>query len=685
MMMNEGQGTVTLSPLFGEGGVLQSGAPLSIWGTGRPCSRVRVTIADQSSDAVVKDDGDWAVRLGPLEPGGPYRLEMRVDGDAEPVIAHDVYVGEVFVCAGQSNMEYQMEFLRWRYPSEFTREPDPLLRHCKVPVRFDFHGPRRDFDEPVRWVGAAPDTLDEFTGVGYFFGRMIRQWLDVPVGLLNITLGGSPIESWMDEQTLAAWPKALADLEPYRDDAEAQRRIDASLAAIRDWYGALDLPRTDAAALAAWGAGPAAGRDAGGRGSDTQVADAQVAGARGAGVGDCGAAGRDAGDADAPACGLEWRPITLPAFLNDAPDPALHGLRGSVYLHRTLTLPAYHAGAPAALHLGAMVDADVTWVNGVEVGRSEHQYLSRDYMVPRGVLRAGRNDIVVRLVSEHGAGRVTPGKRMRLDIGDDSYELSGAWSYAVGATAPCDCPGEDFVRWKPLGLYNGMTATCAGYGARAVLWYQGESNTGDAADDYGRMLRAMVGCWRAAWGQDRLPFLVVQLPGFSIDGVEDGGWPLVRRHQWLAQREVDDLATAVTLDAGDWNDLHPWNKRLVAERLFDAARRLVYGEADAPRPPEPTDVRLADGRLVIRFDDGTGAPGLCTMDGADPGEFALVWEDGSVSPVPARVDGDTVAIAVPWRRPASVRYAWRNAPDRGLLCGANGLPVPPFALPIPAA
>lgn len=99
---------------------------------------------------MVGDDGAWGVQLGPLEPGGPYRLEVRVDGGDEPVIAHDVYAGEVFICAGQSNMEYQMEFLRWRYPSEYTREPDPLLRHCKVPVRFDFHGPRRDFDEPVR-------------------------------------------------------------------------------------------------------------------------------------------------------------------------------------------------------------------------------------------------------------------------------------------------------------------------------------------------------------------------------------------------------------------------------------------------------------------------------------------------------------------------------------------------------
>ena len=585
---------------------------------------MRITIADRSADAVVGDDGAWVVQLGPLEPGGPYRLEVRVDGGDEPVIAHDVYAGEVFICAGQSNMEYQMEFLRWRYPSEYTREPDPLLRHCKVPVRFDFHGPRRDFDEPVRWVGAVADTLDEFTGVGYFFGRMVRAWLGVPVGLLNITLGGSPIESWMDEETLAAWPKALADLEPYRDDEVARTRSEESIAAMNRWYEDLRTRETEA-----------------------QSED------------------------------LGHGTLTLPAFLKDA-DPRLTGFRGVIHLRRTVTLPAYAAGQSAALHLGAMVDSDETFVNGVKVGQSEHQYLSRDYMVPEGVLKAGCNEIDVRLVVEHGTGRVTPGKHMHLDMGDDSYNLDGTWTYSIGARTDADCPGEDFVRWKPLGLYNGMTATCAGYAARARCgtrrvehWRRGGRLRPYAGRDDRLLAQGM--------GQQRLPFLIVQLPVFSIDGVEDGGWALVRKHQWQAAKSIEDVAAVVTLDAGDWNDLHPWNKSVVADRLFAAAQRLVYGKDDAPRSPEPTGVRLADGRLTIAFDDGTGDCGLDTMDGADPGEFELVWEDGSRHTVPARVEGNTVVIDVPWRRPAAVRYAWRNAPSHGLLCGSNGLPIPPFA------
>lgn len=163
--------TLHINPLFGEGCVLQSGMPVRIWGGCRPGSTIEVSVAERRADAIVDADGAWTVTLEPLDAGGPYRMTVSETSEAatRESLSHDVYAGEVFICAGQSNMEYQMEFLHWRYPSEFTREADSLLRHCKVPVRFDFHGPRHEFDEPVQWVGAASDTLDEFTGIGYFF------------------------------------------------------------------------------------------------------------------------------------------------------------------------------------------------------------------------------------------------------------------------------------------------------------------------------------------------------------------------------------------------------------------------------------------------------------------------------------------------------------------------------------
>ena len=193
------------------------------------------------------------------------------------------------------------------------------------------------------------------------------------------------------------------------------------------------------------------------------------------------------------------------------------------------------------------------------------------------------------------------------------------------------------------------------------------------------MLTAMIGCWRHAWDQERLPFLIVQLPVFSIDNVEDGGWALVRQHEWQVSKTVDDVATVVALDAGEWNDLHPWNKRVVAERLFHAACGLVYGKNSTHRnAPEPKSAVLTDGELVIDF---AGGP-LYTLDGDEPREFELVWEDGSVHAVSGRVEGDKVVIRVPWRKPTSIRYAWSNAPGRGLLCSGKGMPVPPFAMPI---
>ena len=220
--------------------------------------------------------------------------------------------------------------------------------------------------------------------------------------------------------------------------------------------------------------------------------------------------------------------IRLPGWYKDR---GLAGFRGEITMRKTVFLPSSDAGKPALLRLGTMNDADHTWVNGVLVGGRSNVYEPRDYPVAAGVLRAGANEIRMRLVVERPGGRVTPGKRMTLTIGDDIFDLSGIWQYAVTAEADRDCPFEDFVRWKPTGLYNAMLAPCFPYAVRAVLWYQGESNTGDRAMRYGDELKAMIQLWRVKWHQPDMPFLIVQLPKFDIDAIEDGGWPLIREQE----------------------------------------------------------------------------------------------------------------------------------------------------------
>ncbi|PLS24365.1 9-O-acetylesterase [Bifidobacterium imperatoris] len=645
-----------LPKLLDDGCVLQSSMPVAIWGWAEPGCRVSVGLQGQTVAGTADRHGSWSVELDPLTSGGPYTLSVQAE-DSERM-DREVYVGEVYLCAGQSNMELPMAWVKAEYPGEFKREPDALLRQYKVAPRYDFEGPRQDHEQAA-WSVCDEQGLPGFSAIGYFFGRMLREHLGVPVGLLNVSLGGSPIESWMSAESLQDFPEILQTLQPYMGKGVAEARSRKSIAARDHWYRQLgydQAPQTGSwLPLGQW---------------DWQH-DTSV-------------------DTDPKL--LQWRSMSLPNFFS---DQGLAGFRGELELRKTIYLPASADGQPASLQLGTMSDAEHTWLNGQLLGGRTNQYEPRDYSIPAGVLREGRNELLIRLVCEHDAGRVTPGKAMTMAIGDDVHDLGGRWRYAVLHEADQDCPWEDFVRWKPVGLYNAMLAPCLPYRIRAVLWYQGESNTGDWADLYRDMLASMIGMWRVGWNQERLPFLIVQLPNFAIDCVgEDGGWPVVREAQWEVSQMVPDAATVVTLDAGDWNDLHPAHKKPIAERLFQAARQLVYGEPLSVRQPRLAEAKASDGSMVLTFGDcpiasnrvaaataAESAPSrISTIDGHEPGEFTFVWSDGGTVSANATIEGSQVTLSMPSRTPDELRYAWRNNPDDGLLCNEYGVLVAPFRL-----
>ncbi|QOL34636.1 sialate O-acetylesterase [Bifidobacterium lemurum] len=624
---------LVLAKLFGDGCVLQSDMPVTIWGWGVPGSEVVVEVQHRRSSALVDATGAWQVVVEPLMAGGPFELSAS-DGEGGS-LRRTCYVGEVFLCGGQSNMELPMSWVSREYPEEFSKPDDPLLRQYKVSPRYDFQGPVVDHEEGS-WSGVDADHLGGFSAVAYFFGRALRRHLGVPVGLMNVSLGGSPIESWMDRETLSSFPSALEVLNPYLGDGVAEAKSASSLARIRRWHDALELRAK-------------------------------------------------------PEDELSWHDIELP---NAFDCVGLSDWNGVLELRKTIHLRRDQAGMPAMLRLGTMADADETWMNGRRLGGHDNRYELRDYRIDENVLREGTNEIRVRLTCEHGSGRVTPGKRLELRVDGECVDLSGAWRYAVATQADTECPYEDFVRWKPTGLYNAMLSVCTRYALRAVLWYQGESNTGDGASEYRRMLTAMIGLWRRRWNQDRLPFLIVQLPNIDIDCVEDGGWPVVREAQWQVSCDVDDVATVVALDVGERNDLHPVRKRPIGEQLCDAALQLVYGEDVGCSQPCLTDVCVEGDDVVLSFANrhisqkkaggaSFGPITLSTVDGRSPGEFSFHWDDGLDVPTEARIDGCHIRLRRPNRRPDEIRYAWRNNPERGLLCNERGSLLTPLRVAFP--
>lgn len=611
---------LTLAKLLDDGCIVQANRSLTVWGWSKPETVVNVVLGNSQGTAISDASGAWQIEgLGPLDYGGPYSLTVSAGSER---ICHTCYAGEVVVCAGQSNMELPMQWVRPYYAQEFAREPDPLLRQYKVIADYDFAGPVPDHAN-AQWQTCDEQGLPDFSAVGYFFGRMLRAMLGVPVGLLNVSLGGSPIESWMDAQTLQQFPHALHELRPYVRAGAANARKYASLHAIDRWKQSMyaqELPSDE----------------------------------------------------------LQWRAITLPSSFDAY---GLANFQGLLELRKTVVLPSYEDGKSAMLYLGTWADSDETFVNGARVGSQPSKYELRDYAIPGGILHAGANEIRVRLTCNAGHAYVTEGKDMRLQIGDANYDVSGTWQLAVVSRMNEPCPAEDFVRWKPTGLYNAMVSPCLRYPVRAVLWYQGESNTGDHANMYADLLTHMIALWRRGWQDPSLPFLIVQLPNYANDGIEDGGWPLVRAAQWEVAQQVPHTATVVTLDAGEYNDLHPYNKQLVALRLFDAARMMLYGENSTQ--PQVIRVEEYDSALHITYGirgESTTQPcSVLTLDGNDPGEFAFVWHDAhTVSPANAVIQDGTVIIALPERRPDQLRYAWSNNPHRGIIVDTQGTPVPPW-------
>lgn len=540
----KGERMLKLPKLLSDGCVLQRDMPVRIRGWASPNAMVTCDLCDRHETCVADADGVWSVVFDRLAAGGPFRMQVVADGGES--LERTVYVGEVFVCSGQSNMELPMGWVLPDYPDEAARDADPLLRQYKVMPDYDLTGPKSDH-AAAAWVPCDAEHMSGFSAVGYFFGRLIRTRFDVPVGVINVSLGGSPIESWMGRESLEPFPEELAALAPYLGEGVAERRSADSVAARDRWYRELGY------------AGAPDSHNALPLGGWPWLEDRDVEPVA-------------ATDGDATA-------VTLPGRYADA-DARLTDFRGEIELTRIVRLPEDVDGKPGLLRLGTMNDADHTWINGHLVGGRSNLYEPRDYPVPAGVLRGGDNEIRIRLVCERPGGGLTEGKSMTLVVGDASFDLSGLWHCRIVTPQPDDCPFEDFVRWKPTGLYNAMLAPCLRYATRAVLWYQGESNTGPQGVRYADQLTAMIGLWRRGWNQERLPFLIVGLPE-APDGYDEDGWRVVREAQQRVAHDIPDVATVDTMGLGDPHDLHPTLKKPVADLLYQAALGLVYGRRDS--------------------------------------------------------------------------------------------------------
>lgn len=520
-----GEAKVKLPALVSDGMVLQHGQQLIVWGYADPGETVSLTFLKKKYTTDADTKGCWKIDLPPLKAGGPYTMSIN------DIQLKDILVGDVWLCSGQSNMELPVSRVTDRFRDEITSDSDyPMIRQFKVPLRYDFHAPQTDVPG-ASWKALTLENGMSFSALAYFFAKDIYAKTRIPVGIINSSVGGSPVEAWISEEGLKPFPMYLNEKHIYESDdliatmkqEEGKKnhawnvalyRGDAGLHESTPWYAA-DYDDTT------------------------------------------------------------WKQTDL--FATEWASNGLSPINGSHWFRKEFQVADAQAGQAATLRMGCVVDADSVYVNGTFVGTVSYQYPPRIYSIPAGLLKAGKNTVTVRLISNGGYPHFVKEKPYKIlfgagqpEKGETEISLEGTWRYRLGAPMPA-APGQTFFQYKPVGLYNGMIAPLVNYTVAGAIWYQGESNV-SRRNEYADLLTAMMTDWRQRWNQPAMPFYLIELADFLSPNDKGGraAWAEFRK----VQAEISENNKNVTLiknsDLGEWNDIHPLDKKTLGKRVSEA-------------------------------------------------------------------------------------------------------------------
>ena len=618
-------GQVRLPNLVSDGMVMQRDVPVKVWGWSSASENVMVTFRDKSYHAVTGPDGKWVVTLPAMQAGGPYKMEI---ASSNHISIENILIGDVWICSGQSNMVLPIDRVKDLYTGVISSSDNPYIRHFLVLNRYDFNASQEDLPSG-KWESANPESLLRFSATGYFFARELYEKYHIPIGLINASVGGTPVEAWLSEDALKPFPSYLDMARICRDSnfvngiKEEEQRVNNA------WYGYIGKHDMGWKSEKPW--------------FDT-LYDAS-----------------------------SWSTMHLPGCWE---EQGLIDINGVVWFRKELNIPHSMIGKPAKLLLGRIVDWDSVFFNGSFVGSTTYQYPPRKYEIAPNLLKEGKNVIVIKVISNSGHGGFIKDKPYQL-IAGQTIELIGEWQYKIGVvTGPL--PAPTFFQYKPMGLFNGMIAPLLDYAIKGVIWYQGESNTSKSSE-YCALFSALINDWRQKWNQGSFPFLYVQLANYmqSKDQPAESEWAALREAQ-LSTLAVPNTGMAVTSDIGEWNDIHPLNKEDVGKRLALLAEKLAYNEKDLVHSgPLYKSMKIKGNKVVINFTN-TGS-GLFAKGGSELKHFAIAGADKKFLWAQTRIARNKVIV---WNdnisHPVSVRYAWADNPESANLYNNEGLPASPF-------
>ena len=628
---------VTMPKLFQSGMVVQRGKLIPVWGHADAGETVTVRFNKKVYQTTADADGRWRVDLPKMKAGGPYQLTVN-DQTIDSIL-----VGDVWLLSGQSNIDVTIERVYPQYTQEIDNYENNEIRLFRVQNETSTHGVKEDIRHTnINWKPVNKQNAWFFSAAGYFLGKRMFQTNKVPQGIIVNSWGGTPIEAWISEDSLKAdYPMLIKKLQMYQNDNYVRAQMQANGAANQQWESILNQT--------------------------------------------------DPGYADVAVDETSWQQI-------DQNNWTWRGT-GSVWLRQHITIDKQHAGKPARLLLGTLFDRDVTYLNGKQIGQTGYQYPPRRYDIPEGMLKEGDNVIAIRFINKFGAVHFIPEKPYMLCFGDDRLSqnpmpkdvqpLSQLWKMKVGAEMP-QCPSSDVsLQNLPTTLYNAVLYPLAPYAINGVVWYQGESNTGNPAP-YADYLKKLMGSWRDRWNDQQMPFVIVQLANY--DGRQqtgfprpitpqtepvNSGWAQLREAQRVVAKADAKAELAVINDLGETVDIHPLRKKEVAERIGLCFDKLLYNNK-VKLSPEVVSTQVSDAAIQLTLDQPIQEGDLYTFEVCNNG-------NNTYQNVPAVGKGNVITLLVPQASQASalkIRYAWKDDPKQANVRSLSGLPMSSFELSI---
>ncbi|HMB61850.1 MAG TPA: sialate O-acetylesterase [Eudoraea sp.] len=617
--------SLKVARIFSDHMVVQRNVTVPVWGQTSRNERVVVFFNGVDYKTIADANGAWEIELQAQPAGGPF--QMRVASNSDTVSFKDIMVGDVWLCSGQSNMEWTVANSN-HSEAEIERGNHPGIRHFKVPKSSSVFP--EDRLAGGEWKPATSETVGSFTAVGYFFAREIQKDQKIPIGLLNSSWGGSRIEPWISAEDLGF------------EDSEA---MVAELKAKRDAEKAVFLERLKDRL------NTIPEEDPGMKGEVPVWADKSF---------------DDTG----------WESMELPALWEQAGWDKTDGV---FWFRRTFVLGKGMQVKDAMLSLGPIDDSDKTWVNGHFIGSMKEYNKIREYSVPAKYLREGDNIITVRVDDTGGGGGIYGDPDlMFIKANQRIISLAGKWKYKVGMVRMNNSTQGD--NQQPTLLFNKMIHPILKFPIKGVLWYQGESNAGNPQDakKYAQQFKTLIGSWRRLWNVGDFPFLYVQLANFMAakDTPAFSNWALLREAQGKAL-ELPNTAQAVIIDIGEAEDIHPRNKQDVGKRLALAAQKITYGKNVVSSGPAYSTMTKDGPKIILHFDHVGG--GLRTGGDKSLEGFAIAGADRKFIWATAKIKGNSVEVSSDSiTEPVAVRYAWADNPDNANLYNAEGLPASPF-------